>query len=64
MVGENSTLWGGLTAAGTLFIMNYIIKFILYFFPKIGKIVQEREVLLVYNFSLLKVAFTKRLFKN
>lgn len=49
MVGENSTLWGGLTAAGTLFIINYIIKLILYFFPKLGTIVQGKEILLVYK---------------
>lgn len=49
MVGENTTLWGGLTAAGTLFIINYGIKLLLYFFPKLGSIVQGKEVLLIYK---------------
>lgn len=49
MVGENTTLWGGLTAAGTLFIINYGIKLLLFYFPKLGNIVQGKEVLLVYK---------------
>ena len=49
MVGENTTLWGGLTAAGTLFILNYALKLIMYFFPKLEKIVQGKDVLLVYK---------------
>lgn len=49
MVGENTSLWGGLTAAGTLFILNYGIKLLLYYFPRLGNIVQGKEVLLVYK---------------
>jgi uncharacterized membrane protein YcaP (DUF421 family) len=49
MVGDNTTLWGGLTAAGTLFILNYGIKYLLYYFPKLGNIVQGKELLLVYK---------------
>jgi len=49
MVGDNTTLWGGLTAAATLFILNYGIKYLLYSFPKLGYIVQGKEVLLVYK---------------
>lgn len=49
MVGDNTTVWGGITAAGTLFILNYGIKFLFYYVPKFGNIVQGREVLLVYK---------------
>lgn len=49
MVGDNTTLWGGLTAAGTLFLLNYGIKYLLYNFPKLGYVVQGKEVLLVYK---------------
>lgn len=49
MVGDNTTLWGGLTAAATLFLLNYGIKYLLYNFPKLGYVVQGKEVLLVYK---------------
>jgi len=49
MVGENTTLAGGLVAAGSLFVVNYVFKFILYRFPVFGAWVQGEAVLLVYQ---------------
>jgi uncharacterized membrane protein YcaP (DUF421 family) len=49
MVGSDSTLLGGLVAAASLFITNYIFKEFLYHFPKFNKIVQGESMLLVYN---------------
>lgn len=49
MVGSNSTLLGGLVAAGTLFIINFVFKKVLIRFPKFGKLIQGESLMLVYN---------------
>lgn len=49
MVGSNSSLSGGLVAAATLFIINYLFKYLLYRFPKLGNVVQGVELLLIYK---------------
>jgi uncharacterized membrane protein YcaP (DUF421 family) len=52
MVGSNTTLGGGLAAAGALFITNYIFKQFLYRYPKFSKLVQGEAVMLIYNGNL------------
>ena len=54
MVGSDSTLTGGLVAAATLFIANYLLKMILYKFPKFGKIVQGHAILLIYKGKIIE----------
>jgi len=54
MVGSDSSLPGGLVAATTLFIINYLFKFLLYRFPKLGNYVQGNEMLLIYKGQLNK----------
>jgi len=49
MVGSNSSLGGGLVAATTLFIVNYLFKFLLYRFPKFSNMVQGTDLLLIYK---------------
>jgi uncharacterized membrane protein YcaP (DUF421 family) len=49
MVGSNSTLLGGLIAAATLFLINFLFKKILVRFPKFGKLIQGESMMLVYN---------------
>ena len=49
MVGTDSTLGGGLVAATSLFIVNYIFKRLMYSFPKINKLIQGEPLLLIYN---------------
>jgi uncharacterized membrane protein YcaP (DUF421 family) len=49
MVGSDSSLAGGLVAASTLFIFNYILKYLMYRFPKLINIVQGAEILLIYK---------------
>ena len=49
MVGPDSTLMGGLAAASTLFLINYLFKYLQYRFPKFGKIVQGDATMLVYK---------------
>ena len=52
MVGSDSSLTGGLIAAGTLFVTNYLFKYLIYKFPKLGNIVQGSELLLIYKGQL------------
>jgi uncharacterized membrane protein YcaP (DUF421 family) len=49
MTGPNNTLEGGLIAAAVLFAMNFLLKLIMYYFPKFGKLVQGEPILLVYK---------------
>lgn len=49
MVGSDSSLMGGLVAASSLFIANYIFKLLLYRFPQFDKFVEGEALLLVYK---------------
>ena len=49
MVGPDSTLTGGLIAAGTLFIWNYILKLILYRSNFLDNVIQGKPILLIYK---------------
>ena len=49
MVGPNSTLNGGIVAACTLFVWNYVLKMILYKSPKLDDAIQGKPVLLIYK---------------
>jgi len=49
MVGPDSTLSGGLVAAATLFVVNYLLKYLQYRFPKLGKVVEGNAIMLVYQ---------------
>jgi uncharacterized membrane protein YcaP (DUF421 family) len=53
MVGPDATLLGGLVAASTLFIVNYLLKFLQYRFPKFKKAVQGDITILVYKGKML-----------
>lgn len=52
MVGSDSSLVGGLVAASTLFMVNYLFKYLLYRFPKLGIAVQGVELMLIYKGQL------------
>jgi uncharacterized membrane protein YcaP (DUF421 family) len=52
MVGSDSSLTGGLIAAGSLFIVNYLFKYAAYKFPKFGKIVEGGPLMLIYHGKL------------
>lgn len=49
MVGPDATLAGGLVAATTLFLFNYVFKYLQYKFPKFGKVVEGDAIMLVYD---------------
>lgn len=52
MVGTDSSLSGGLVAATSLFIVNYVFKRIMYRFPKLNKLIQGEPLLLIYHGKL------------
>jgi len=54
MVGPDATLLGGLVAASTLFVVNYLLKYLQYRFPQFGKIVQGDATMLVYQGKILE----------
>jgi uncharacterized membrane protein YcaP (DUF421 family) len=49
MVGANSTLAGGLVAATTLFLVNYLLKYVLLHSAVLSQVIQGNPLLLVYN---------------
>jgi len=49
MVGTDSSLGGGMVAATSLFVVNYLFKRIMYRFPKLNKLIQGEPLLLIYN---------------
>jgi uncharacterized membrane protein YcaP (DUF421 family) len=53
MVGPDSTLTGGLIAAASLFVVNYILKQLQFRFPKFGKAIQGEAIMLVFEGEIL-----------
>jgi len=49
MVGTDSSLTGGLVAAGSLFVLNFVLKNVLYRSPRISRLLQGEPVLLVHR---------------
>jgi uncharacterized membrane protein YcaP (DUF421 family) len=49
MVLGDNTLVGGMIAAGTLFIVNYSLKYLQYRFPQFSKALQGDAIMLVYK---------------
>lgn len=59
MVGQDSTLAGGLVAASALFVANYIVKLIIYRFPKIERLIEGEPLLLIYKGKINKKNLAK-----
>ncbi|MFA6081258.1 MAG: YetF domain-containing protein [Patescibacteria group bacterium] len=53
MIGSDTTLLGGLVAAGSLFIVNWILKNLIYKSKKISETIQGIPILLVYHGKIL-----------
>ena len=49
MVGQDTTVLGGIAAASGLFVVNYIFKYLIKKFPKFSDAVQGHAVLLIYK---------------
>jgi uncharacterized membrane protein YcaP (DUF421 family) len=54
MVGTDTSLLGGLCAAGTLFVLSSIFKYITYRFPKLSGFMQGHAIMLIYNGKINK----------
>ncbi|HQF29667.1 MAG TPA: DUF421 domain-containing protein, partial [Bacteroidia bacterium] len=54
MVGPDTSLAGGLTAAAGLFVLNFIIKRITYNSKSISKFLQGEPIMLVHDGVILK----------
>ncbi|MEI7675574.1 MAG: YetF domain-containing protein [Bacteroidales bacterium] len=59
MVGPDATLSGGLVAATTLFVVNYIFKYLQYRFPKFGKVIQGDATMLIYKGKMIEAHMQK-----
>jgi uncharacterized membrane protein YcaP (DUF421 family) len=53
VLGDNS-LVGGMVAAGTLFVVNYILKYLQYRFPQFSRALQGDAIMLVYKGKILE----------
>lgn len=49
MVGPDTSLWGGLIAAASLFIINYLFKLLLYNSKLFSQLVEGDSSMLVYK---------------
>ena len=49
MVGSDSSLEGGLVAAGALFVMNFGLKKLMYRHTGVSKLIQGEPVMLIYK---------------
>ena len=54
MVGDDTSLLGGLCAAGTLFVINALFKYAIYRSPKFSSFVQGSAIMLVYDGKIIK----------
>lgn len=54
MVSGDNSLIGGLIAAGTLFVGNYILKFLQYRFPQFSRALQGDAIMLVYKGKVIE----------
>jgi len=59
MVGSDSSLLGGIIAAASLFVVNYIFKKALYKFPYFSQSIQGHPQLLIYKGRLLEQNLAK-----
>jgi uncharacterized membrane protein YcaP (DUF421 family) len=49
MVGPDVSLGGGIVAALSLFVINYVFKLVMYYFPGVERIIEGHAVLLIYD---------------
>lgn len=52
MVGNDTTLWGGLAAATVLFATNFILKKLMYRYKKFNELMLEKPEILIHNGTL------------
>jgi uncharacterized membrane protein YcaP (DUF421 family) len=52
MVGNNTTLWGGIAAATILFAINFILKKLMYRYKKFSEFMLEKPEILIHDGTL------------
>jgi uncharacterized membrane protein YcaP (DUF421 family) len=52
MVGSDTSLWGGLAAATVLFVINYVLKKLMYHYKGFGNLIHEKPEILIHNGNL------------
>jgi uncharacterized membrane protein YcaP (DUF421 family) len=52
MVGSSTSLWGGLAAASILFVINFVLKKLMYRYKGFSDFMQERPEILIHNGTL------------
>jgi uncharacterized membrane protein YcaP (DUF421 family) len=52
MVGSNTTLWGGLAAATVLFLINFILKKLMFKYKKLNDFMLQKPQVLIHNGNL------------
>ncbi len=52
MVGNNTSLLGGVIAASVLFIINFILRKLMYKYQKLGEFLQEKPEILIHDGKL------------
>lgn len=59
MVGNNTSLYGGIAAATVLFTINFILKKLMYKYNKFRDFMQEKPEILIHNGNLDFKALSK-----
>jgi len=54
MVGDNTTLIGGLTAATSLFVVNWVLKNLIFRSRNLSELVQGNPLMLVYHGKIIQ----------
>jgi len=49
MIAADFSFWGGVTSAITLFIVNFVLKNVIYKIPKVSEWVQGHPIMLIYD---------------
>ena len=52
MVGSDTSLWGGLVAAGALFLINFILKKLMFRYKGLNNLLQQKPEILIHNGKL------------
>ncbi len=52
MVGSDTSLWGGLAAASVLFVINFVLKKLMYRYKGFSDFMQEKPEILIHDGNL------------
>lgn len=54
MIGDNTSLAGGLTAAASLFLVNWVLKNLIFRYGSVSKMLQGESLMLVYKGKIIQ----------